>query len=57
MMGILKDVGKDTVTEAGKVIDDVQADLDKREAMLRALIEGKIIKITTIIAVEDKPHE
>jgi hypothetical protein len=54
-MGLLSNVGSDTVKEAGKVIDDIQADLDKREAFIKALIEGKVIKITTTIGVEDKP--
>ena len=51
-MGLLGGVGKDTVVEAQKAIDDVQADLDKRWAALIALLQGKRIVIT--IEVEDR---
>lgn len=52
-MAILGGVGKDTVKEAGVVVEDIQADLDKRWAALVALLQGKRIVIT--VSLEDKP--
>ena len=53
-MAILGGIGKDTVVEAQRVVDDVQSDLDKRWAAVVALLQGKRVVIT--IEVEDKPQ-
>ena len=57
-MAILGGVGKDTVKEAGAVVDDIQADLDKRWAALLALLQGKRVRVTstTTFELEDKPN-
>lgn len=44
---------KDAVGQAQGVVDDVQADLDKRQAWLVALLADKRLKIT--VEFEDKP--
>lgn len=51
-MPVLGGIGKDTVAEAQKTVDDIQADLDKRWAALIALLQGKRVVIK--IEVEDK---
>jgi len=50
-----KAAGVDAVEQVGEVVNDIQADLDRRTAALVALLQGKRIKITTVIEVEDKP--
>ena len=45
-MPILGGIGSDTVKEAGKVVDDIQANLTQRLATLQALLAGHKIVIT-----------
>lgn len=51
-MPILGGVGKDTVQEAQRTVDDIQAHIDKLVTQLRSLLENK--RIVIVIEVEDK---
>jgi len=55
-MAIGDKVGLEAVEKLKDTVDDMQADLDRRTAALMALIQGKRVKFTGYIEIEDKPE-